>query len=315
MVKRPLDDLSEETAHELLARLCPGSSLMNVTLMPGSFSNHTHLVEARSEDGRVSRYALRRYQVFGNYDRGEKARREFKAFELMNRRGIPSPEPLLLDDTGELLGVPGIVEGFVEGRLMLETPEDPIDWARKAAVMLARIHSIPLSEADRSFLLKSNDEAVWFLYFPGGKPPDYMSSFPGGAELWEMIRDLHPRVKPVPPGLIHGDFWEGNILWNEGEISAVLDWEEAGYGDPAIDVSYALMNLRLRGLDTAAEAFLQAYESERGRKLENLGFWQLAAAVRPMVDLIDWNMDRPENMGRFKEFIAEAENLQTGYTG
>ena len=255
------------------------------------------------------KYVVRRYQVFGNYDRGEKARREYKAFELMNHQGIPSSEPLLLDDTGTILGVPGIVERFVEGRLMLETPEDPIGWARKAAAMLARIHSIPLIEGSRAFLLDGNREAVWFLYIPGDRPPDYMCAFPGGEVLWALIRDLRPDLKIVSTVLTHGDFWEGNILWHEGEITAVLDWEEAAYGDPAIDVAYAIMNLYLRGLPDAADAFLNSYEAFRGQKLENLAFWQLVESVRPMVDPVDWNLAQDNHQERLLDFIESARQL------
>ena len=110
---RPLDQLPPETAQTLLEKIAPGSRLQSVELLPGSFSNHTHLVEARLPNGGTLKCVVRRYQVYGDYDRGKKARREFKAFELMNRSGIPSPEPLFLDNTGGLLGAPGIVPASV----------------------------------------------------------------------------------------------------------------------------------------------------------------------------------------------------------
>ncbi len=97
----------------------------------------------------------------------------------MNRSGIPSPEALLLDDTGELLGVPGIVTRFVEGALVLEAPPEPLPWARKLAVMLAKIHAIPLDDACRSFLLDANAEATWFLKAEAA--PEYMRAFPTAA--------------------------------------------------------------------------------------------------------------------------------------
>ncbi len=252
---------------------------------------------------------VRRYQIFGDYDRGEKASREYKAFELMNKAGIPSPEPLLLDTTGELLGVPGIVTRFVNGNLVLELPADPLQWARKLAVMLARIHSIPMDEAARSFLLKANSEATWFL--GQTDPPKYMHAFPGGAELWKTLHDLYPFLKPVPPALVHIDYWSGNILWQDDEISAVLDWEEAACGDPVIDVAYARMNMVLMGLLEAADEFLKAYEAETGRQAENLGLWELAAAVRPLSDPAAWELDRPELRQRLMRFI-EAAKVRAG---
>jgi aminoglycoside phosphotransferase (APT) family kinase protein len=304
IVTRPLDHLPQETALALLEKIAPGSSLWSVELLPGSFSNHTHLLEAHLPDGGLLKCVVRRYQVFGDYDRGEKARREFKAFELMNRSGIPSPEPLFLDETGELLGVPGIVTSFVPGKLVLDAPSEPLIWARKLAVMLAKIHAIPLDEVSRSFLLDANAEATWFL--KSDSAPEYMQVYPGGADLWQALLDRVASRRPVPPALVHIDYWSGNILWYNEEISAVLDWEEAACGDPVIDVAYARMNMVLMGLPAAADEFLRIYETEIGRKVENLGFWEMAAAVRPMVDLPDWQVDREPKAGRFQQFMGEA---------
>jgi aminoglycoside phosphotransferase (APT) family kinase protein len=305
MITRPLDHLPNEIVLALLEKIAPDSHLLTVELLPGSFSNHTHLVEAHLPNREILKCVVRRYQIFGNYDRGEKARREFKAFELMNRSGIPSPEPLLLDDTGALLGVPGIVTRFVPGKLWLDAPPDPLEWARKLAVMLARIHSIQLDEASRCFLLDANAEATWFLNQEVA--PAYMQSYPGGTDLWLAVRDLFPNLRPVPPTLVHIDYWSGNILWHEGEISAVLDWEEAACGDPIIDVAYARLNMTLMGLPDAANEFLRIYEAETERPAENLGFWELAASVRPMVDLVEWEVDSPWRMDIFQHFMDDAK--------
>ena len=41
------------------------------------------------------------------------------------------------------------------------------------------------------------------------------------------------------------------------------------------------MNMYLRGIKEAADIFLDYYEAESGR-VENLGFWELACAARPL---------------------------------
>jgi aminoglycoside phosphotransferase (APT) family kinase protein len=304
MPERPLDRLPKEIVLALLEKIAPGSRPVLVSLLPGSFSNHTHVVEACLPGGGVLKCVVRRYQVFGGYDRGEKARREFKAFKLINRSGIPSPQPLLLDDTGALLGVPGIVTRFVPGALVLTPPPDPLEWARKLATMLARIHTILLDEESRSFLLDANTEATWFL--GGEAAPDYLQNYPGGVELWQAASRCYPLLKPVSPALVHIDYWSGNILWDGNEISAVLDWEEAACGDPAIDVAYARMNILLMGLPEAADEFLRVYRAKTGRAVENLGFWEMAAAVRPMVDPLVWELDQAHHGEILRQFIAEA---------
>jgi aminoglycoside phosphotransferase len=38
---------------------------------------------------------------------------------------------------------------------------------------------------------------------------------------------------PVPATVVHGDFWPGNLLVSNGEVSGVIDWEMARLGGPA----------------------------------------------------------------------------------
>ena len=305
MENRTIENFSEETAHTLLNILAPGSKPVSITVPDGSFSNLTHVVEARLKNGKVIKFVVRRYKVFGNYDRGEKARREFKTFQLLNRWQVPAPEALLLDDSGDILGSPGIVVSFVPGHLKMDTISNPMDWARKLAYTLSNIHSIPCGKEEQSFLLRGNTEATWFLN--SERPPAYMQAYPGGTELWQFLHEEWPKIQNVPPVLLHIDYWSGNILWHENEISAVIDWEEAAYGDPAVDVGYARMNMTMMGLADAAEEFLRTYEAETEKRLQNLGFWELAAAVRPMLNPHDWQIDRSPGQDIFLKFIEEAK--------
>ena len=56
-----------EKIHALLELLTPGSTLLAIEPLPGSYSNYTHLVVARSADGSEFHLVVRRYQVFGLY--------------------------------------------------------------------------------------------------------------------------------------------------------------------------------------------------------------------------------------------------------
>jgi aminoglycoside phosphotransferase (APT) family kinase protein len=305
-MEKTTDDLSEQTARNLLDIIAPGSVLVSITVPDGNFSNYTHILTARLKDGKPYQVVVRRYKVFGDYDRGEKARREFNTFRLLNQHKVSAPETLYLDETGEVLEIPGIVTRFVEGNLIMDTPTDPLDWARKLARTLAKIHSISCGEEELSYLLKGNSEAAWFVKHD--VPPPYMQAYPGGAELWQLMRDQYPKLETDAPVLLHIDYWSGNILWHKNEISAVIDWEEAAYGDPAVDVAYARMNILLMGLPEAADEFLRVYESEMRRPVKNLGFWELAASVRPMIDPEDWSVDENgKNADIFMKFIEDAK--------
>ncbi|MCB9134024.1 MAG: phosphotransferase [Anaerolineales bacterium] len=293
---------TDEAIQAVLQAVEPGSMLTTFALMPGSFSNYTHVIDARTARGAAFRLVIRRYKVFGDYDRGEKAAREYQTFELLQRHGIPAPRPLILDVTGDMVGSPGIVTSFVPGKSVY-TPADPVTWAHALAKMLAKIHTIPCDAETQNFLLDGDAEVSWFIR--GEAPPDYMLAHPNGAKVWQTVKNWFPARRPGTPGLMHIDFWSGNILWKGTQISAVLDWEEAAFGNPAYDVAYSLLDIMMLGYGHVADEFLRVYEAERGCPVADLGFWQLAASVRPMFGWGDEIFESPAKE-RLEGFIADA---------
>jgi aminoglycoside phosphotransferase (APT) family kinase protein len=257
----------------------------------------------RSDGGR-DHIVVRRYADGGESPR-RKAVREFKALELLRSHAdVPAPEPLLLDADGALIGSPGIVTRFVDGEIVPAHPESA-HWARRctvAARVLAHIHAVTIDPSVDEYLIDVASEAVWFL---DGGVPGYMRAHRRGPAVWDAVAALRPHVAAMQPTLVHVDYWSGNILWDGDRISAVVDWEEAGYGDPAVDVAYCVMELALEGFDDAATGFVDEYERWSGRRPPNLGFWKLAAAVRPMLDIDGW-ITAPAMERRFDRFIEQA---------
>ena len=294
----------------LINQLAAGAKLTEVRPLPGSFSNETTLLLYETAVG-TEQVVVRRYAVFGDYDRGEKAEREFRALALCQQHHIPVPTPLLLDKSGELLGSPGIVTSFVAGQQLIQ-PTDEATWVAELGQTLAKIHAIPLTENDLRFMLDGNDEVVWFLRHE--KTKEEMFTHPDGRITWQAVHDLLPTIQPVPPALMHIDYWLGNILWHNNRLTAVLDWEEASYGDPGYDVAYLRLELAMLGGEPLADAFLAAYVAAYGRPVANLAFWELAAAARflpiPEGMIEEWHAlqpgvyDETAVQQNFRNFIA-----------
>lgn len=58
-------------------------------------------------------------------------------------------------------------------------------------------------------------------------------------ELVARLGDIHARLRATstPRTAVHGDFWFGNLLWQGGEISGVVDWEHGALsGEPVRDL-------------------------------------------------------------------------------
>lgn len=305
--------LTQDRVGALVTKLYPGAQPLHFLLLDGSFSNETSRVHFITAAGKQSSLVLRRYAVFGSYDRGEKAHREFKTLQLLQQHRLPAPTPLLLDTSGDILGTPGIVTTYMPGHQVI-MPTESTHWLRQLARTLAHIHSIPITNQEISFLLDSNKEVVWFLN--GGQVTKEMADHPAGTAVWQAVHRGLPHIRPVLPALVHVDYWLGNILWQGGQITAVLDWEEAAYGDPGYDVAYLRMELAILGGAALADQFLAMYTAEMGHTVPNLTFWELAAAARFMPDpaglIAEWQTLGPIHCTpmsvnhNFSQFVANA---------
>ncbi len=296
-----------EAIRKILAELGMADAQYQLHDLPGAYSNFTHLLEIGFADGEKRRIVIRRYNP-AKYEAGhDKHVCEFQALKLLRarNRAVPGPAPLLLDETGDLLGLPGILTDFLPGKA-IELPAQAQRWGRMAAEtarMLAQIHRTPFTEADKRFLMNDDVEVAWFI--KDGKLPDYMRADQDGERVWQMVKAHWGRWKPVQPRFAHTDYWSGNILWQGDAISAVLDWEEAGYGHPAADVAYARMGYCIEGLPEAAEVFLRAYEEAAGWRLSDLALFELAASARPMLSPTDW-FAHPYMEAGYRQFIQRA---------
>ncbi|HZQ78511.1 MAG TPA: phosphotransferase [Acidimicrobiia bacterium] len=65
------------------------------------------------------------------------------------------------------------------------------------------------------------------------RSPDELG--PPAAKLRRRLVESMPAAAG-PPVLVHGDLHYGNLLFRNGRIAAVLDWEIAGLGDPLLDL-------------------------------------------------------------------------------
>jgi len=95
---------------------------------------------------------------------------------------------------------------------------------------------------------------------------------------------------PVEPVLLHGDFRNGNIMFDPDiGVAAVLDWELAHCGDPAEDMGWICTNSwRFGRPDRPVGGFgdyadlLAGYAAAGGRPIElsRVRFWQMLGSLR-----------------------------------
>ena len=278
-----MNELTSEQFQLIVETVAPGHRLLSSTPAAAAYTNSVHVLKCVSPSGNDLRLAVKR--MTDDPD-PERATADFHGLRIARKHGIPAPEPLYLDRTGDLLGIPGIVTGFIEGE-QVSHPEDVRSWSADIARMLLRVHDIRPSSEDRIHIY----EGRWMgLYFLRDSWPETMAGHSLTVPIFEAVLELRAALRRVRPVFLHMDYWPGNILWRRGRISGLVDWDAASYGDPALDVAYFRMNMYLRGIKEAADIFLDYYESESG-PVENLGFWELACAARPLPAPARWLLE------------------------
>lgn len=236
----------------------------------GGQSSTTDILVA--DDGQ--RVVLRRHGKWSiGFDDGI-ATREEAVLRAVAASEVAAPRVLW---SGQLGPVTAIITEFVEGVAIIR-PSDPLRWASQLATALAGIHSVVVDGAVAAILKEAPLSPVDLA------SPDSFASHPYGMALLARRAALSPTVGSGS-NLVHGDYWPGNLLWQDDQIVAVLDWEAAVLGDPAGDVAYCLAEMRYLGLDDAADHFLAHYRATTGSELKSLPYWMVTALCRAVPEL------------------------------
>jgi len=216
---------------------------------------------------------------------------EFALLKAAHDAGVIVPMPCILCDDEQVLGrrfflmhrVGGIAAGHKLARLT-----DISGLARELGENLARIHSLKPPRGDLKFL---------------GDPPDNPSA--AAIAMYRGYLDeldvAHPAIEwglrwletnaPDPSDVVlcHRDYRTGNYMVEDGHLSAVLDWEFAGWSDPLEDISWLCAkcwrfgtNDREAGGIGSREDFYTGYESASGRAIDRdaVYYWEVMAHVR-----------------------------------
>lgn len=215
---------------------------------------------------------------------------EFGALAALGGSGVPAPDAYWLDADGSVLGSPGFVMERVAGETALRTLLDPEHGqsqgvALEMADAAAALHSLEVTRF-RGVLPPVEPEAValqqvaaWERLFLAHR----MEPLPVLSEAFRWLRHRAPRTQRV--SLVHGDFRFGNVVYQDGELRALLDWEMTHLGDPCEDLAWAYRALWSPVAHLPFAAFLRRYAESGGPAYseENLLFYRLLGEVKHAV--------------------------------
>ena len=222
---------------------------------------------------------------------GKSAAQEFRTLHAVHQMGLKTPAPYLIDETRSILTTPYLVMSHVTGRPDYQ-PQNRSQMAQQIATELAQLHQLPQTAADWTFLPLTADWVRNQINQSFNKP----SMHPLESLALNTIQaDKRPWQNHNTPRLLHGDFWPGNWLWSNGHLQAIIDWEDALWGDPLADLAIAQLDISLIFGEPAAQVFTATYMNHISKNIDfqYLPFWRLASALRAYAGTSAWSQGWP----------------------
>jgi aminoglycoside phosphotransferase (APT) family kinase protein len=331
----------------------PGTTSVTLSelIKPGGsgYSSDTLIFDlSYSEAGEIrSRKAVIRiepdpaaFSVFPFYDVGIQ-------FDLMKALGetsdVPVPKMLWRERDAAVLGGPFYVMDHVPGQIPADNPPFPTEgfvfeaspaqreklwWSGIEA--MTRVHKVDWKSLGIERLSWSHLGATpierhlrfyerYFEWAKRGQPQ------PVAEAALEWLQRNMPVGEPV--GLCWGDARIGNQIFQDFEVTALLDWEMATVGNPVLDLSWWLfvdeVNMRGNGIPGMERPRLEGlpgpgatvarWEELLGRKAEHLPYYQVFAGFRFAAVMIRI-MQQQVAYGTFPEevgLVLERNNVVT----
>ncbi len=272
-------------------------NLETISQIPGGASRETYRINLK-RDGNPCGVVLRRDPPSSLIDT-ERAH-EYKTYQAVFKSGVmPVPEPIVLEEDPGALERPFSIMALVPTGSPSPAALDEVAMQAAKPTLAQNKWSLLGKLASHSATELGVDEFMDTPTHPAQRELAYWTG---------VIRDdaLHPqpiaeaairwleRNMPAPTShlcLVHGDYRTGNYLYTEeGEITAILDWEMAHIGDPLEDLAWSLDPLwsgpdpRMAGRLIRREAALKIWEDSSGLIVDRTAFrwWQIFASVKAL---------------------------------
>lgn len=278
--------MDSDKFHQLLQKLEPQSKLLRTWSLTGGVSAQVTALEIEQGDGQTKKMIVRRHGEIDLNQNPQIAADEFRLLQILYAAELATPAPYYLDQSCEFFPTPCIVVEYLEGTTDF-APPDLDGYILQLATHLSRIHGVDSTRHDLSFLPDQQELITKKLREQPARLDDTLDE----GRVRATLEAAWPPPQLNPSVLLHGDYWPGNTLWKDGQLVAVIDWEDAKRGDPLADLGNSRLEVMWAfGID-AMDAFTQYYASMTATDVTNLPYWDLCAALRPAFRIAEWAGD------------------------
>jgi homoserine kinase type II len=248
------------------------------------------------------------------------AQREVALLAELSVAGVPTPAPLARAAGGALAsfaGKPLAIFPWVEGRMRCQAAVRASD-CRRLGKALAAMHRAPVGDLPEGRF--GIDPLEQRLDRIEREAPGELARAAGEIRL--RLRTYSERRDPdLPAGLVHGDLFRDNVLWNESEIAALIDFESASRGAYVYDLAVCVHAWCFsdRFEPELASALVSGYHASRRLEPREIDAFRVEAALGALrfavTRITDYSMRAAPGappLRDFRRFMARLSALEAG---
>ena len=272
------------------------AKVVDFSPLAGGFSKQTILFAIETTANGVESFVLRGYgqvKVIGL--RGQEIPAEFHLLRYAFAGGVLCAEPMWLNDEIEL-------QYFISRRLPGKNIGDgineikvPDSVAKSLAEAVAKIHSLPIDQSHPDIQKSHLAADATPTRYEAQKRfiEEWIAAWnrsnvksPIAARAFKWILDNVPKESDEAT-LVHCDAGFNNLLVEDGEVSAVLDWEISHLGDPAEDLAWLLYQIKDPEMQ---QRFLKYYKDAGGIAQVDpfrLKYYDVVASMKSIISMVD----------------------------
>ena len=255
----------------------PGGRVVSVRRLRLGGWHVNHALNVVDADGRTHRLVLRRWARPGweRDDPDYTAERENRVLEVLRSSQVPAPAVVAADPAGERCGVPALLLTRLPGQPPRAADIDVDSFCRQLAKTLALLHDLGRACEYRV--------EPYRLYYDRehARLPRWM---PASTVWMNAIAAVRQSPAPTSMTLIHRDYHPENTLWSRGRLTGVVDWTQASWGPPGLDLGHMRWNLVLDHGQRAADRFLAYYRATTATTSDDQPYWDLVSLLDLLLD-------------------------------
>jgi len=288
-----------------------GLQVSAVEALAGGSVNSNFRLEA--EGG--ARFFLR---VYEEQNEGGAAR-ELALLGALGHAGVPTPAPLVRADGAPLeahAGKPVALFPWVEGEILCQARVTPAHAAKVGAALaevhLARVERPAPGRFERPELEARLARVARDAPAFAGVTEDLSRRL----EQWWARRDAS-----LPSGLIHGDLFRDNVLWQGEALAALIDFESASLGVFAYDLMVCVHAWCFgdRFSPELVQGMLQGYHAVRRLGRDELAALEAEGAIAALrfavTRITDYSLRAPPGqppLRDYRRFLARLAAIEAG---